>query len=325
MSPAEPMLSKLVVTDPDFLVTGVRGARLQPCQLSGGSVSSKLARLMLPRVCLDMVRLGPAMLFSGAMPGDCYTLMFILTCPKPGQSFNFSKEHSDGYIGFWPPGGILDAATPEDYGNATLTVPPAVFHTAVAHSYPEIPEFVLTKGTGVRVGQVEQEKIRALLTMVENAVWRSEALLAETFELRRLESELLDAFLCALRSGCQQDAPSHQRSGGRLRRLHQARDFIADHLQQPLYLDDLCDELKLSRRSVENLFRDLLGVNPITYLRHQRLHGVRRALVEAEPAFGVVKEKALAWGFRHLGRFSHEYFKFFGESPSQTLARSAKP
>ena len=109
-----------------------------------------------------------------------------------------------------------------------------------------------------------------------------------------------------------------------MKRMQQARDFIADHLHQPLCLDDLCTALHFSRRGVENLFHDLLGVNPLTYLRHQRLHGVRRALMAAEPASGVVKEKALDWGFRHLGRFASDYYEFFGEFPNETLARNAR-
>lgn len=325
MQSPEPLLSKLVVNDPDLLVTGVRGASLQPCQLSARVTPSKLARLVLPTTCLDMVHLGPAMLFSGEMPRDCYTVMFVLTCPKHGRSFNFSKDHLDGYVGFWPPGGTLDASTPEDYSNATLTVPSSTFHAAVARDYPEIPKSVLANGAGVRVGHAAQEKMRSLLAMIEDAIWRGESLrLTDTFEVQQLESALLDAFLSALRSGCTEDGPPMFRTGGRLRRFRQVRDFIADRLHQPLYLNDLCDELDLSRRGVENMFNDLLGINPITYLRHQRLHGVRRALTSAEPALGVVKEKALQWGFRHLGRFSREYFEFFGESPRETLARSGR-
>lgn len=317
-------MSKLEVTDPELLVSGVRGASLRPCQLSSRTSRSRLARLVLPTTCLDMVRLGPAMLFSGEMPRDCYTIMFVLACPKPGRSFNFSMDHADGYAGFWPPGGVLDAATPENYGNATLTVSSATFHAAVARSYPEISELVLRRGAGVRVGQREQERIRSLLAMIDRAVWRVEPLRTTAMGLSQLEGELLDAFLAALRSGCELNEPPPNRTGGRLRRFRQARDFIADRLHEPLYLDDLCAELNLSRRGVENLFHDLLGVNPMMYLRHQRLHGVRRALATAEPGLGAVKEKALEWGFRHLGRFSREYFEFFGESPSQTLVRQKR-
>jgi AraC family ethanolamine operon transcriptional activator len=72
---------------------------------------------------------------------------------------------------------------------------------------------------------------------------------------------------------------------------------------------------------VELLFQDSLGIGPSAFIRHQRLHGVRRALRTAPPVAGAVKESALKWGFWHMGHFSREYSSLFGENPSATLAR----
>ena len=38
----------------------------------------------------------------------------------------------------------------------------------------------------------------------------------------------------------------------------------------------------------------------------------------------TVKEVATRWGFSHLGRFSRDYQRRFGEAPSETLSRGAK-
>jgi AraC family ethanolamine operon transcriptional activator len=111
------------------------------------------------------------------------------------------------------------------------------------------------------------------------------------------------------------------RLAGRHRRLRQARDFLAAHVHEPIYLDDLCAALGLTHRAVENIFHDFLGLSPTAYLRHQRLHGVRRALIRATPAAGAVKRAALEWGFWHQGHFSHDYYALFGEHPAETLRR----
>jgi AraC family ethanolamine operon transcriptional activator len=175
----------------------------------------------------------------------------------------------------------------------------------------------------MRVGAIAQASIRALISLVDDAILKGKNGVVGTQAPLLLESKLLAVFLSALRSGCENLVqPPPSRVGGRLRRMRQARDFIAAYRQQPLYLDDICSALNLAPRTVENLFRDFLGVNPITYLRHLRLHGARRALNAAEPSSGVVKELALEWGFWHLGRFSRDYRAFFGEGPSDTLHRS---
>jgi AraC-like DNA-binding protein len=317
-----PPVVSMQVLDPEALAAAIRNANFVPCQLSVKPSPSMIARVMCEKVCLDFASLGPAMLFSGSMPKDCYTLVFVTECPQKGRSFNFTIEHTDGYMGFFPPGGMLDAFTPEGYANASLTVPSEVFLAAVEHSFPEISEGVLKRGAGMRIGIEEQSRVRGLLSAVMEAIDDPVAPLGDGLARMHLEQELLDAFLIALRGGCGALVPQPgRRIEGRLRRLRQARDYLSDRLHEPVSVTDLCGELRLSRRGVELLFQDSLGIGPSAFIRHQRLHGVRRALRTAPPMAGVVKESALKWGFWHMGHFSREYSSLFGEKPSATLAR----
>ncbi len=96
-----------------MLLEGIRDSNLMPCQLSARPVPSWIARLTGSRIGLDLVSLGPAMLFSGAILQERYTLTYVLECPGMAVSFNFGIRHTDGYLGFPPPGSVLDASTPE--------------------------------------------------------------------------------------------------------------------------------------------------------------------------------------------------------------------
>lgn len=253
------------------------------------------------------------------MSPACYTLVFVTACPEPGRSLNFSAEHGDGYIGFFPPGGLLDAMTPEGYANATLTITSDAFHVAQTRHFPEMPESLLNGGAGLLVGAPEQARLRGLLAELKHVIAKASDVFASASARQRLESDLVAAFLAALRSAWQQCVPTRKpRVVKRLRRLRQANDFITEHLGQPLYLDDLCAELDLTPRAVENLFRDLLGVNPITYLRQRRLHAARQVLRESAASPGVVKHVALEFGFWHQGRFARDYRALFGERPGET-------
>ena len=258
------------------------------------------------------------MVFAGVMSMHCYTLMLVKECPGKGRSFNFGVDYVDGYIGFFPPGGVIDVYTPEGYGNATLTVPAAVFEAAVERSFPEIPAHILKSGAGIRIGGEAMAALRGLLDGVVADIQDPAAPLVGRRVREHLESELLDAFLVALRDGCAA-AQWGTRVRGRMKRLSMARDFLLAHADEPIRLENLCKEVGMSRRGLELMFRDLLGVGPICYLRHQRLHGVRRALRAAEPGPGAVKTEAREWGFRHMGHFARDYRNFFGESPKETL------
>ncbi len=301
--------------------TAIRSATIEPCQLSARPAPSRFARVTCPQTCFDVVALGPAMLLSGVMPADCFTLIFVFNCPEKVHSFNFGLEHTDGYMGFFPPGAPLDARTSTNHGTATLTIPTAVFRGALARHFPEIPDKVLAQGAGVRIEPKDQTRVRALIAGIKEIVWNHSDVLDDALARRHLQNELIEVFLAALRSGCGNlMAPGTLRLPGRLKKLRQARDYVAAHSGQPIHLDDICAAVGLSPRGVENLFHDFLGVGPNAFLRHQRLHAARRALRRATPEPGVVKQVALESGFWHLGHFANEYRTLFGETPSGTLA-----
>jgi len=321
MAEMPPIISQQIF-DPEALAAAIHNATFQPCQLSSGPSASKLTRIICPEVCLDFASLGPAMLFSGTMPKDSYTLVFVTECERKGRSFNFAVEHNDGYMGFFPPGGILDAYTPEGYANATLTVPTLIFEEAVERLFPEIPQDVLKHGAGLRIGAADQARVRRLLTMITTMVHHDAAALNDDAVRTRLEIELLDAFLTALRGSCGNSIPKcGRRVQGKMKRLRQARDYLSTHLHQPVSLADLCNELGMSRRGVEMLFQDSLDIGPNAFIRQQRLHRVRHALLENHASPGAIKQTALTWGFWHMGHFSRDYQSLFGERPSTTLIR----
>jgi AraC-like DNA-binding protein len=112
-----------------------------------------------------------------------------------------------------------------------------------------------------------------------------------------------------------------RRIAGRLKHFRQARDFIKESAHESIQLGDVGNALGMSPRGVEVFFRSSLGIGPNVFIRHQRLHGVRRALLAAESEAGAVKDLALQWGFWHMGHFSENYRTLFGESPTSTLTR----
>ena len=311
-----------VVTNPEDLADAIRSAELEPCLLKRSPSPSWLARVNCPQVCLDFARLGSSFLFTGVMPKDCYTLVFVIECPQKGNSFNFKTEHHDGYLGFFPPGWGLDAHTPAGYSNATLTVPAALFRAAVETSFPEIPEKFLKRGAILRIQKAEQASLRALLSAVVKAIEDRDSLLAGLEMRCQLERRLVDGFLRVLRAGAGVAAPSMtSRTAGAAMHLRQAREFIRETSRGTLQLEELSAHLGMSRRGVELMFRRSLGIGPGAFIRQQRLHGVRRELLVGDSESWTVKQLAIEWGFIHMGHFSRNYRELFGETPSATLMR----
>lgn len=104
------------------------------------------------------------------------------------------------------------------------------------------------------------------------------------------------------------------------RHVKRAEDYIRAHAREPLSLERIAEAVGCSIRTLCDGFHKARGTTPMNFLRQVRMAGVRSDLQGgAQP--GGISGVALAWGFNHLGRFSADYRRSFGESPSETLRR----
>jgi len=131
--------------------------------------------------------------------------------------------------------------------------------------------------------------------------------------------------LMALLGGTSHDqgfAAHLQSSQRRLASVMTARALVAHPLNHAMSLEDLCEQLHLTPRTLLNHFQNAVGESPVKFLRAVRLNACRRVLRACD---STVQDIAAQWGFFHMGRFSHEYKSMFGELPSQTRRAHTSP
>jgi AraC family transcriptional regulator, ethanolamine operon transcriptional activator len=104
--------------------------------------------------------------------------------------------------------------------------------------------------------------------------------------------------------------------------MTRAEEYLRANLSQPFNLRALASAVGTSHRMLEHHFRRTYGVSPLTWHRSMRLDTVRRDLRRAYRNGESVTAIAMRWGFHHLGRFSEEYRRLFGERPVDTLRRA---
>jgi AraC-like DNA-binding protein len=104
--------------------------------------------------------------------------------------------------------------------------------------------------------------------------------------------------------------------------VHRVDEFLQAHLDEPIYMSQLCDVTGVSERSLRNACHAVCGTSPKRYLTRRRLEAVRLALAEARPGQDTVTRIATDYGFFELGRFAGIYTSTFGERPSDTLRGS---
>ena len=103
--------------------------------------------------------------------------------------------------------------------------------------------------------------------------------------------------------------------------VRQMTDYLHAHPDRVIQLSDLCQLTGSSARSIAHACQTVLETSPIRYLKQLRLNQARILLREGSRDHTTVSACAHFAGFSHLGRFSAEYRRMFGESPSQTLDR----
>jgi adenylate cyclase len=102
--------------------------------------------------------------------------------------------------------------------------------------------------------------------------------------------------------------------------------FLRDGIGRRISVVDLVKHCGVAERTLNKHFCLFIGFPPLRYWRRLRLAAVREALL-SDPSSTSVTEAAKRYGFLHFGRFSAQYRRRFGESPSTTLrhARAALP
>ncbi|MFL9926407.1 helix-turn-helix domain-containing protein [Herbaspirillum lusitanum] len=142
-------------------------------------------------------------------------------------------------------------------------------------------------------------------------------------QIRAMQQESVITSLLALLDSSEIESEACASLQRRRRIVGDARDFAMNHQELPITVPMLCEQLHVSRRTLQYCFEDVLGISPMTYLRSLRLNGVRRQLLA--PADGAVSigDVAAAWGFGNFSQFSCDYKKLFGESPSSALRAAA--
>ena len=99
-----------------------------------------------------------------------------------------------------------------------------------------------------------------------------------------------------------------------------ARANLGTHVR----VADLCRAVGVAPRTLERAVRAVHANTPVEFLHALRLTEARQTLLSTCAGAGSVTEVATRFGFHELGRFAGEYRERFGESPSETLRRSAR-
>ncbi len=154
-----------------------------------------------------------------------------------------------------------------------------------------------------------------ITSLAETPLFRDNAILCEEFE------RLVMTYLLTSHDHNYRQALDHRDDAAVPYYVRRAERYMLEHAKDRVCVQDLAAAAGVSVRTLFDGFRRFRGCSPMRYFKTIRLQAVHDELKAAEPGSKTVTEVATRWGFFELGRFSVDYRKRFGESPSQTLRR----
>lgn len=172
----------------------------------------------------------------------------------------------------------------------------------------------LKTSSQVSVSNIALQRLRSRVVAMLNTAKETSQDLPEQY----LENLLLEAFLDLFQEAADEVRCRRGNLSVNAYLVRRSQELLLQQPEQPLSILQICEQLRVSRRTLQNSFQHVTGLRPVEYLRNVRLNAVRRALLASSVAEGNVSELAGRLGFFHLSHFAAHYRDLFGEYPSAT-------
>lgn len=90
-------------------------------------------------------------------------------------------------------------------------------------------------------------------------------------------------------------------------------DYLSNHLNEQVTIDDMADNVGMSRAVFHRRFKDATTMSPIQFVKSMRLNNAAMKIADGK----TVSEAAWDVGYQSASQFSREFKRVYGQSPRQ--------
>jgi AraC family ethanolamine operon transcriptional activator len=305
-------IERVPIEGPNDLREATRGADLEIVQLKPGKLRGSIKHLGIGNLGISTGQISSETRVRGTLHRERVVLGTLLE--SKGRSTQWWREIRPGDVGIFPAHVEIDVI----HGGVTdyllVSVPfPELSSMLGGEEHLADPAFWNTKSvyyTDHLIGAAMLQRFKGIMSDIEHRFAAPSAQAADF--LRR---SIIEAFVVSLTSAV---PPARGRSYTGARLVSETEDYVDAGGGRPVHISELCNALKVSRRSLHRAFDDTLGMGPNAYLRRRRLSAIHSVLRRCDPAEISIGDLAFEYGFPETGRFAAYYRHHFGETPSET-------
>jgi AraC family ethanolamine operon transcriptional activator len=314
--PALKPWSRMVTThDAHEQAQAQEGWSLQYDQMSCGKFLGQVHLMKLPQLSWVHESANQAMRQRGELGDDSYFFAMPASTDTPSALFSGATvgQH-DVMVG---PSDGLDLCSPANFNLIGIVVDAGLLTSLWSQTHHLPMDAMVSKQHVVSIGA---DRSQRLLSFHRQILAFSQSDLPcdhSTKALETLRDDLILEWLDAL--PVSSDLSDVKAFDARKNVVDRACDWMV-HIEGDgaLSMLEICKRVGVSQRKLNYCFQNVLGVSPMKYQRIARLNRTQQAFKQAQPGENV-HDIASRWGFWHMGQFSQDYKKLFGELPSTTL------
>lgn len=207
-------------------------------------------------------------------------------------------------------GALLEASPANPSLGIRLDIDPAEINSLIADAGPMgVPSQPSSRG--VFIERLDTQMLDALLRLIR--------LLDTPKDIAVLAPLIRREILYRLLRG-QQGARLYEiaMANTQTHRVCQAIQWLNDHFQRPLRIDDLAREVNLSASTLHHRFKAVTSMSPLQYQKQLRLQEARRLMLNDGLEASVAGYRV---GYESPSQFSREYSRLYGAPPLRDMAR----
>jgi AraC family transcriptional regulator, ethanolamine operon transcriptional activator len=311
--------TRRIITEPDEFGEAVSGMSLSVHYQRKQQRASTVEQFQSSEWALDFGEANVRTLVSGVLVGGWGSFCFSR---GPGTASWNSQTAAQGCAGLLPPGEGVEGYTTADFSWLTVAISAKLWQQCQTlagledYTFGGLSSCPLESAAAQRM-ELTIRKCRSWLRAGAMETKRASSALA----LRDVGHFVSESFVMFCEIAARME-PKRDSFRNRVRLVKRAETWIREHLGDAIQVPDVCLALGVSRRELEYAFRSILDQSPRDYLQILRLHAIRIQLMrysseQSDPVITTAYEN----GVSHLGRFSANYRKLFGELPSETVRR----
>ena len=291
------------------------GWSLQYDQISCGKFVGQVHLMQLPGVSLVHERANQAIRQRGDLGDDSY--LFALPASTGTASALFSGAAVGQHDVMVGPSDGLDLCSPANFNLIGIVVDAELLTSLWARIHHVSMAAWVSQQRVVSIGTERTQRLLALHRQILNCSQSGLPLANSTKALEILRDDVILEWVDALPTSC--DMSDLRALSTRKVVVDRACEWMLQTgRDEALSMLEICKRVGVSQRKLNYCFQEVLGMSPMKYQRITRLNRTQQALKQARVGENVF-DIASRWGFWHMGQFSQDYKRLFGELPSDTL------